>query len=224
MAALVVSLQLLLPPQGLLDSLLYEGRFPEVIAAADSLLEQFPGDTQVQILAYRYRAFALVALGDTALARESFLRLLRLRPCLELDPFATSPPVWRVFHRAREEIPCPGASPVAPSVLDSLRGRLAGIEQRFQALRRSLILPGSGQRLVGERAKGDWLTRLWLVSLGGWALSHWAYGRAREAYLRATDPLRAREAYRTANRWYRARLFFAAASVGLYLYGVLDLF
>lgn len=222
MAALVVSLGLLLPPQALLDSLLYHGQFPEVVWAADSLLEHFPNDTSIQVLAYRYRAFALAALGDTAMALESFIYLLKLRPCWELDPFGTSPPIWRIFRRAKAKVPCMGTH-TDPALLDSLQERLDRLERRFTALRRTFFLPGSGQRFLGQRSKGNWLTRLWLLSLGGTAASWWAYDRAREAYQNATTPSEAQSAYQVANRWYRLRLFFGLAVLGLHFYAVLDL-
>jgi hypothetical protein len=135
-------------------------------------------------------------------AAEQFRAALSLDRSLSLDPVLVSPVTLAFFEETKatflreRAVPTPaGAAPVYVLVADP----------RPAAARRSLVLPGWGQRHLGSRVEGWAMTALWAATLGGGGASHRERARAREAYLAAPDSASATARYRTYNAWHKAR-------------------
>ena len=107
---------------------------------------------------------------------------------------------------------------------------------RKQAVKKSLVFPGRGQRYLGLRKKGNIITALQIVSLGGYIAAYRnafiavnSYDDAKDAYENADNPAdiqdawdRMKSKHDTAESASRlARVVLAGASV-IYLWNVVD--
>ena len=79
-----------------------EGRYVLIVATAHRLLGTGKLTVPQQIGVYKYLAFAYVAFGDMAQARETFRHALDLQPGMELSPITTSPKILKVFRSAKK--------------------------------------------------------------------------------------------------------------------------
>jgi tetratricopeptide (TPR) repeat protein len=147
----------------------------------------------------------LFARNDALGASEQFRAALSLDQALTLDPVLVSPVTLAFFdetkgaflrERAGEVV---GTGPAVRYVVVR--------DVRPDAALRSIVLPGWGQRMKGQRAKGWVLTGAWAGALGASVATHIQRGRARQEYLRddITDPDSIAANYRHYNRWHRAR-------------------
>lgn len=175
---------------------------------------QFPSLLNVneQAEVYKYLAFSYVAFGDTYKAKEQFKKLLALNPGLDLDPVTVSPKITRVFEETKSEMP-PTAGALLPSDQSS--------KSRFDALWRSCLMPGWGQRYLGETGKGNKMTTAAGISLGTVLLSGISACLAHSAYNNAA-PSSITDAYRSYKILYNVSSFCIASFIGIYLYNVGD--
>ncbi len=192
------------------------GRYQEAAQAAALALADTSGLDRETITYLRtYRAFSLVALGQEGEAEAEFLRLLAANPKLELNPEFVSPKIIEVFRRARAKSGLRERSRERP-IYQQLR------PPKAQALWRSLLWPGWGQRYRGSRTKASVLQGGSIAALGAWGMIHWQTTRYRQEYLESTDPEEIASRYGAYNRWYRMRNFTVNCLAAIWLYNVVD--
>ncbi len=213
--ALLAALIFALPkPVQQLDSLFYEGHYAELLEFADSIVRTDSGVVKLQAL--KFQAFAYIAMDSIELAESCFVRLLNENPYFELDPIYTFPKAMQAFQSAKVAI---GATAVP--TLDSIRNILRindslGLELRRRRL--SLFFPGLGDYKFGDKKRGRTLMALTLLNLGAIGLSHVAYLRAKDRYMRAQNQVEIDSAYKTMDMWYKLRILSVISLFGIYFY------
>jgi tetratricopeptide (TPR) repeat protein len=196
-----------------------QGRYQQAAeAAAAALADTSQMDLETVSYLLTYRSFSLVALGREAEAEEEFLKLLSRQPKLELNPEFVSPKIIEVFKRARSKFRAQTqARPPEPGPLFAKPK-----PTKAQAMWRSLLWPGWGQRYRGSRLKASILQGASLGALGAWGALELGARRARQDYLEGTEPSQIQSAYNTYNSWYRARNLAVNCVVAVWLYNLVD--
>lgn len=141
--------------------------------------------------------------------RANFESALSLQPDLSLDSLLVSPKIVRVFEQVKNEYRV-GLSSGTPSIKYVLIE-----DQRLHALRRSLLLPGWGQRHMRRGTRGTIYTTGFLLALGAGLALHVAQAQAHRSYLEAGTPDQIAHRYEIYNQRYRARnaAWLAAGSI-----------
>jgi hypothetical protein len=196
-----------------------QGRYLEVVASGQQALADTSGLDQEQLIYLRtYLAFSLVALDREPEAVEQFKAILAHRPKLELNQEFVSPKIIEVFRRAKSQLQ-PGARKPEPQpapLYDRPRTTKA------QALWRSLLWPGWGQRLRGSRLKAGILQGASLGAAAGLAATGLGTYSAHQDYLRTADAAEIQTRYTAYNSWYRARNLALNCAIAIWLYNVVD--
>jgi hypothetical protein len=196
-----------------------QGRYQQAADGATAALADTANlDRETVSFLRTYRAFSLVVLGREGEAEEEFLRLLAMQPKLELNPEFVSPKIIEVFKRARSRFR--SQAPVRTPEPAPLFTRPK--PSKAQALWRSLLWPGWGQRHRGGRLKANILQGASLGAIGAWGALELGTGRARDEYLAGTDPALIQADYNTYNSWYRARNLAVNCVAAVWLYNVVD--
>lgn len=194
-----------------------QGRYQQSADGAAAALADSAGlDRETASFLRTYRAFSLVALGREGEAEEEFEKLLSLQPKLELNPEFVSPKIIEVFKRARSRARAWAPVPEPAPLFNRPKPTKA------QALWRSLLWPGWGQRHRGSRLKASILQGASLGAVGAWGALELGTSRARRDYLDGTDPSQIQSAYDSYNGWYRARNLAINAVVAVWLYNLVD--
>jgi tetratricopeptide (TPR) repeat protein len=201
-------------------SVLYDqGRYQQAVdSAAAALADSVELDGETVSFLLTYRSFSLVALGREAEAEEEFLKLLSRQPKLELNPEFVSPKIIEVFKRARGRLStqAPARQPEPVPIFNKPR------PSKAQALWRSMLWPGWGQRHRGSRLKASVLQGASLGALGAWGALELGTSRARGEYLDGAEPGQIQSAYDSYNGWYRARNLAVNCVVAIWLYNLVD--
>lgn len=149
-------------------------------------------------------------------ARANFESALSLQPDLTLDSLLVSPKIVRMFEQVKGEYRV-GLSTGKPTI------KYVMVEdRRLGALRRSLLLPGWGQRHLQNNTRSVAYTTGFAVSLGAGVALHVAQNRARDSYLAATTPQQIKRRYEIYNQRYRWRNAAFIAAGGIWMFNVLD--
>lgn len=150
-------------------------------------------------------------------ARQHFESALSLQPGLELDSLLVSPRIVRFFEQVKNEYRV-GIASSDPAVK-----YIVVKDQRLAALRRSLVLPGWGQRHL-QRPRSGWIyTAGFLTALGAGLGLHLLQDQAHDRYLAAVTPEEIAREYDAYNQRYRLRNAAFAAAAGIYVVNVFDL-
>lgn len=196
-----------------------QGRYQQAADSAAAALADSSGlDGETNSFLLTYLSFSLVALGREAEAEDEFLRLLAMQPKLELNPEFVSPKIIEVFKRARGRIrtqPPVRKQDDAPLFAKSR-------PSKAQALWRSILWPGWGQRHRGSRLKASVLQGASLGALGAWGALELGTSRARNEYLDGTEPAQIQSSYDSYNGWYRARNLAVNCVAAIWLYNLVD--
>jgi len=193
-------------------------KFEEAEALANQALahaESYsPADlVQIHLLA----AYLGFAQKRSAAARQHFESALSLQPSLTLDSLLVSPRIVRLFEQVKNEYRV-GIVSGAPTVK-----YIVVKDQRLAGLRRSLVLPGWGQRHLRRPAVGWLYTTGFLMALGAGLGLQVLQEQAHERYRSATTPAEIAEAYDRFNRRYRLRNAALASAAGIYAVNVFDI-
>lgn len=223
MAALLVSMLLLcagaraqLSPDStlqLVGTLYAAGSYAQAELEARRLLEHdLPGDS-VKNLAEQWVAFALVAQGRTASAKDHFVNILNRQPSYDLDPVLTSPKILSVFNEARVAFrsskPLTSATPAE---------KFAGITFR------TLLFPGWEQLYGGRTTAGTIFLGAGIATLGTGIVLEFARADAHDEYLAATSPDEIEQKYTTYNHIRTAEIWAFVAFGAVYLASEIDVF
>ena len=164
-----------------------------------------PADLVQLHLVMGYIAFQREQMG---FARQNFESALSLQPDLTLDSLLVSPKIVRLFEEVKNEYRV-GLTAGSPSI------RYVTVEDhRLAALRRSLLLPGWGQRHLHHSGRGLIYTLGFLAAAGAGIAFHVLQNQAHDDYL-ASIPEQIEENYDTYNQLYRLRnaMFITAGSI-----------
>ena len=223
MAALLVSMLLLsagaraqLSPDStlqLVGTLYAAGSYAQAELEARRLLEHdLPGDS-LKNLAEQWVAFALVAQGRTASAKDHFVNILRRQPAYDLDPVLTSPKILSVFNEARAAF-----RSSKPTTSSTPAEHYGGITYR------TLLFPGWEQLYQGRTTAGTIFLGAGIATLGTGIVLEFARADARDKYLAATSPDEIEKNYETYNRIRTAEIWAFAAFGAVYLASEIDVF
>ena len=197
----------------LVGALYAAGSYAQAELEARRLLEHdLPGDS-VKNLAEQWVAFALVAQGRTASAKDHFVNILRRQPAYDLDPVLTSPKILSVFNEARAAFrsskPASAATPA---------------EQFRGFTYRTLLFPGWEQLYQGRSTSGTIFLGAGIATLGTGIVLEFVRADARDKYLAATSPDEIEQKYDTYNRVRTAEMWAFAAFAAVYIASEIDVF
>ncbi len=149
-------------------------------------------------------------------ARGNFESALSLQPDLTLDSLLVSPKIVRLFEQVKNEFRV-GLSSRKPAI------KYVMVEdQRLHALRRSLLLPGWGQRHLRRNTRGAIYTTGFVLALGTGLAFHVAQGQAHRSYLAANAPSQIERRYELYSQRYRLRNAAFIAAGSMWAINVLD--
>lgn len=149
-------------------------------------------------------------------ARANFESALSLQPDLTLDSLLVSPKIVRMFEQVKNEYRVGLAShkPTVKYVMIT--------DQRLHALRRSLLLPGWGQRHLQKNTRGAIYTTGFVVATGLGLAFQVAQSQAHRSYLAATTPNQIARRYDIYNQRYHMRNAAFAIAGGIWAANVID--
>lgn len=149
-------------------------------------------------------------------ARANFESALSLQPDLTLDSLLVSPKIVRMFEQVKNEYRV-GLASQRPAV------KYVMVEdQRLHALRRSLLLPGWGQRYLRKNTRGAIYTTGFIIATGFGLAFHVAQNQAHRSYLAATTPNQIERRYDIYNQRYRIRNAAVVIAGGVWVANVID--
>lgn len=149
-------------------------------------------------------------------ARANFESALSLQPDLTLDSLLVSPKIVRMFEKVKSEYRV-GLSASKPSI------KYVMVEDlRLGALRRSLLVPGWGQRHLQSMTRGVIYTAGFALAAGAGLALHVAQKQAQRSYLDATTPQQIERRYEIYNQRYRWRNAALMAAGGIWALNVLE--
>lgn len=197
----------------------YDGlKFEEAEALARQALaraEEYSPADLVQIhLLMAYLGF--VQKRMTAV-RQHFESALSLQPGLTLDSLLVSPRIVRLFEQVKNEyrVGIVSATPTVKYIVVK--------DQRLAGLRRSLLLPGWGQRHLRRPAAGWIYTTGFVLALGAGLALQVLQEQAHDRYRNAATPADIAAAYDRFNQRYRLRNAAFVSAAGIYAINILDL-
>lgn len=137
---------------------------------------------------YRLLAFCAIANGDEDAGLRLFVNALRYNPAMTPDPLTWSPKVRRVYENALESY--------EQQIAEEKKQRLSSIaEMCRRASSRSLVFPGAGQYMKGEKNKGYLLGSLFWTSLGSFIYTQIQLPQVRDDYRNANTTALAEARY-----------------------------
>ncbi len=199
------------------DSLYTAGSYSQAELEARRFLENDLLSDSLRVAAEQWVAFSLVAQEKSALAKEHFLAILRLRPSHELDPVLTSPKILAVFNDARATYLAMRAQEASGSSVPADRP-VEGITFR------TIVFPGWDQWYHGRTPVGPLLVGAGVATLGSGIVLAFMRKSAHQDYLAATAPEDIDSKYNTYNRYAKAEGYCFAAFAAIYLLSEIDVF
>ncbi len=192
------------------------GMYSQVIQRVDSLLVAPHGYTVDYIARlHLWKGFALIGLGEKAMARAEFTVARELDPTISLDPREVSPKIIEEFRAVGVTVDSSHVTSPSPVYL-------LLEDKRPRAAMQSLILPGWGQWRLGRKTKAVALGSLALATASGWIISGAQMDRARDDYLNAPiDKISIR--YEDYNRLYKIHQAVGYGMIAVWTAGVIDI-
>lgn len=150
-------------------------------------------------------------------SRRHFESALSIQPDLKLDSLLVSPTIVRYFEHVKNEFRVGLTSRTASTKYVLVE------DQRFNALKRSLLLPGWGQRHLQQRQRGLFYSLSFIAALGAGLTFHMLQEQAYDDYLQATDPDDIASKYDIYNQRYRVRNLSFAIAGSIWAINVIDI-
>jgi hypothetical protein len=201
----------------LVDSLYTSGAFPQAELESRRLLESEILSDSISLVAEQWVAFALVAQGEPALAREHFTRILRKRPGYQLDPKLTSPKIITVLDETRSAFLAAEPRKVDPGAVPEIASP-RGITFR------TILFPGWEQLYHRRTTVGTVFLGAGIATLGAGVVLDFVRRSAREDYRAATTPEDIESKYQTYNRASKREGWAFAAFAAVYVLSEIDVF
>lgn len=203
--------------------------YKTVITLADTALSTPARYQTAQLInIYEMKAVAHYTISELAESKASFLAILELDASHTLHPITTSPKIIEFFNSVKNEFERESAAQttVAPEQLvvhDTLvvvRQILGNYKKSIPA---SLVVPGTGHWLMGEKKRGAILTAISALTLTS-AIYTTDLTRRREiAYLNAVNEADIAAAYAPYDSAYKARNALWGTFAVLWIYAQADL-
>ncbi|NOY76281.1 MAG: hypothetical protein GXO76_00290 [Calditrichaeota bacterium] len=178
--------------------------------------ENYSLDELLQI--HLYYGCAAFAKGDTATARSQFYALLSIDPDYKLSPLLFSPKIQKFFNSVKSDY--------RKNKKNSKTWNDRYIfykDNRYPALKRSILFPGWGQHYLGQKKKGLLLMGSEIFSLSGTIAFYFLTARAHHNYLTAKQPDRIESNYQTYQQFYRIRNTFTLLSASVWVFSAMDI-
>lgn len=201
----------------MVDSLYTSGAFSQAELEARRLLESEILSDSVSLAAEQWVAFALVAQGEHALAREHFTRILRRRPQYQLDPKLTSPKILAVFDETK-------AAFLATEPREAGPHAVTEITTPGAVTFRTVLFPGWEQLYHRRTTVGAVFLGAGIATLGAGIVLDFARRSAREDYLAAITPEDLESKYQTYNRASKKEGWAFASFAAVYVLSEIDVF
>ena len=191
--------------------------YEQTVMLADSALAQPQGFSREQLVQiYELKAASLYSINQVSEAFSCYLEILKLNPEHRLDPVRTSPKLVGFFEDIKagfQKMPAAETTRV-----DTVRIFSSNDSFYRKTMPASLLLPGAGHWLAGNRKKAVPLTVIGAAALSGAVVSAVDCRSKGKNYLNALDPAEIETRYAAYNSAYRTRnaLFIAYAAVWSY--------
>ncbi|UCG29285.1 MAG: hypothetical protein JSV53_07100 [candidate division WOR-3 bacterium] len=173
------------------------GAYAKAITQLETILPYLEDESAIE--AHVLLAFNYVSIGDEASAIEHFKAALTKDPELQLDRYEITPKIAAVYEEATKE-------------------------KAYESAGCSCFIPGIGQILKGDYAKGRAIIAASGVTLGGTLLA-WSIADGKYSHYLSLGPddyAQIEEAYDEYNRWRKITFLSAAAFTGVYIYSIID--
>ncbi len=199
-----------------------------VIELANEFLTRSDQYNESQLISiYEMKAMAHYSLSELDAAQYAFESILKLDFNYSPDPVKTSPKIIDFFDSIKKDVRRETESddqsvekPTASDTLTVVQDRL-GIYQK--SIPASLVLPGSGHFVMGDKKRGVLLTGASLLSLST-ALYFTGQTRDKERdYMNAIDEADISSSYKSYNSAYKTRNVLWAAYAAVWIYAQTDL-
>jgi hypothetical protein len=199
------------------EALYTSGSYAQAELEARRLIESELLSDSLHTVGEQWVAFALVAQGKPALAREHFASILRRQPSYELDPITTSPKILVVFSEARAAFRSAQLKQADTSIAQ--KGVTPG-----RATFRTLLFPGWEQLYQGRTTVGMVFLGAGVATLGAGIALEFLRRSARSDYLSATNPADIDAKYDTYNRYHQAEIYAFVGFAIVYLASEIEVF
>ncbi len=171
---------------------------------------------------YEYMLNAAYALGDTTQARKIAEEIVRCYPLFRPDPRITSPKIIEFYDQVAEKIlkSMPAKKTLIPEKVSKI---VEPVSVKTKYLLTSIIFPGSGHLLSGEKKKGYIFSAISAGFLGSIIYTAIKTNDARDAYMSAKGHSNFDQLYNTYNGYYKIRNYLLLGYGILSLYALYDL-
>ena len=196
-------------------------QYKKVVQLADSLLRNRSRLSQKDVLEIlRMKAIAYYVLDQNEMAVLTFIEILKIKPDYQLDPLNNSPKIIRFFESIRKNY-LKNRQPQTTLPAKKEKGQIVSLRQ-WQTMRsamyKSMIWPGLGHLLSGQKGKGAFLMIASLLSASASGYLIWQTHVLEERYLNAVEQADIDRKYKKYDQSYRLR------NAALISYGVLWLY
>lgn len=197
------------------------GQYLSAELDARRLLESPGVSDSVAVQAEKWIAFALIAQGKSAAARDRFISMLQKDASFELDQLLTSPKILAVFNDARARVTAQRKSMVTDTTA------IQGMNSRAvlpPVTIRTILFPGWEQIHHGREVAGYTFLGAGAVTLSAGLLFEFLRADARDQYLSATAPNDIAAKYDTYDTYRKAEIYSIAAFTAIYILSEIDVF
>ncbi len=196
------------------------GQYQEAMGIIDAMhSEKLLAEEEDLKESWRMHGLSAFYMGNQAVAKQSFLKLLKLDPDYLLDPVLVSPAAIDLFEMVRAE-----NEELLSLIREQRREALRHLEEskrRVQVMKMpfiaALVPGGAPQFQQGRPLQGALLATGQALALAG-TVATWAQFRS----LRNEEGRFEREDFRRAQNWRAANWAFFGTVLGLYALGVVD--
>jgi len=200
-----------------IETLYNTGSYITAELEARHLLEHSALNDSERVAVHKYIAFSLIAQGNSELAKEHFISILKIAPNYDLDPIYTSPKILIVFKEAQQLF-------LSSKKLqkDTIRGSV--LIENPATTYRTIIFPGWEQLHQDRTIAGTIFLAAGITTLGAGITFEFLRSSARQNYLSETQSLEFDEKYRIYNRYYKAEIISFVAFAVVYVASEIDVF
>ena len=197
-----------------------------VIELADKAL-QAPShlSSEQQIKIYEMKAVSHYSKTDLQQARLAFLEILKIESSHTLDPVTTSPKIISFYNSVKKEFEFSTRPKEAEQVVvhDTVLVSTETTGLYKKSIPASIILPGTGHLVMGDKKRGFWITAASVITLSS-AIYFTRDTRQKEKeYTSAIEPENIESTYTAYNSAYKKRNVAWAAYAVIWVYAQTDL-
>jgi hypothetical protein len=197
------------------------GQYLSAELEARRLLETSGVSDSAAVQAEKWIAFALIAQGKTASARDRFISMLQKDESFQLDQLLTSPKILAVFNDARSRVILQRKVIAADTTaVQQVNSRSMPPPVSF----RTIVFPGWEQIHQGREGTGYAFLGAGAAALSAGLLFEFLRADAHDQYLSARTPQEISDTYDTYNTYRKAEIYSFAAFAAVYILSEIDVF